>query len=176
MYVESHSPSVNGTPIPALKWKDRYRYLGLSLGRERGGLSVLLKDNILSKAKKIATSLLTDWQRTEAINIFVLPLADYYLNVGLVSSNWVRSVDAAIRRAIKATFNLPRKTTTPIFYLSQNQGGYDLRSLEDRRDTARISSALCLLSSQDLHISWNQLHAVSNCKSDQCGGFNYLSF
>lgn len=167
VFVESWSPTVNGTPLPAFKWKDRYCYLGLSLGRESGGLSEQLKGKILSGAQKISSSPLTDWQKIEAVNTFILPLADYYLKVGLASTNWVSSVDAAIRRMVKTAF---RRTTTHIFYLDKSQGGYGLRSLEDRRDTARITSALRLLSTHDYHtanIAWNQLQAVASRRTNE---------
>ncbi len=32
-YVGSFSPKINGVPIPALKWEDRYKYLGVQTGQ-----------------------------------------------------------------------------------------------------------------------------------------------
>ena len=71
-YVESFSPTLKGEPIMALKWGDRYRYLGVPFGRTRVTSLNDLKKTIIGKAKAICSSLLTDWQKVDAINTFVM--------------------------------------------------------------------------------------------------------
>ncbi len=71
-FVESYSPIIKGEPITALKWGDRYRYLGVPLGRTRVSSLDDLKESIIDKARAICSSLLTDWQKVDAINTFVV--------------------------------------------------------------------------------------------------------
>ncbi len=59
-FVESFSPSFKGEPIRALKWGERYRYLGVPLGHTRISSLNDLKSSIISKAKAICSSLLTE--------------------------------------------------------------------------------------------------------------------
>ena len=53
-YVESFSPPFENQAIPALRWEDTYKYLGVEIGRpRRGNVDPLLKDieNIVEKIK-----------------------------------------------------------------------------------------------------------------------------
>ena len=64
-YVEPFEPQADeATHIPALKWEDSYKYLGVQLGRERRGTMDDLAQSMSNAAKKICSSALTDWQKT----------------------------------------------------------------------------------------------------------------
>ena len=79
-YVESYTPTLQGSIIRALKWDDRYKYLGVEVGRRRATLLNKVKKAIVKDATAICSSLLTDWQKVEAINIIVVSQATYYLD------------------------------------------------------------------------------------------------
>ena len=83
-YVEPFEPAVgNGLSIPALKWEDSYKYLGVNTGRERKGTMTDLANRMYmyQAAERILASKLADWQKVDALNSFVFPTARYYFDV-----------------------------------------------------------------------------------------------
>ena len=46
-------------------------------------------------------SALTDWQKIEAVNIFVLSGLEYHLNASIPDRSWLARLDATIRRRVK---------------------------------------------------------------------------
>ena len=59
-YVEPFQPKIYNALIPALKWEDHYKYLGVQAGRQRSGSMNDLSNSMLADAKKIMDSPLTD--------------------------------------------------------------------------------------------------------------------
>ena len=52
-YVESFAPSLQGGAIKALKWGERYRYLGVEVGRRRTtSLQEVRHNTILERTRK----------------------------------------------------------------------------------------------------------------------------
>ena len=96
--MDDFQPSVGPDLIPSLKWADHYKYLGFQMGRERLGSPNGLGEELLKDVDTISNSLLTDWQKIEAINMFVLSKASYHLNAASLDKTWVTKTDAAIRR------------------------------------------------------------------------------
>ena len=78
-YVESYTPTLQGSIIRALKWDDRYKYLGVEVGWRRATSLNKVKKAIVKDTTAVCSSLLTNWQ-VEAINIFVVSQATYYLD------------------------------------------------------------------------------------------------
>lgn len=79
-YVESYTPTLQGSIIRALKWDDRYKYLGVEVGWRRATSLNKVKKAIVKDTTAVCSSLLTNWQKVEAINIFVVSQATYYLD------------------------------------------------------------------------------------------------
>ncbi len=86
-YVEPFQPTMGPDLIPALKWVDHYKYLGVQMGRQRLGSRGELEEEILRGVETISSSLLADWQKVKAANIFVLSKANYYLDAALVDQS-----------------------------------------------------------------------------------------
>lgn len=165
-YVESFSPTLNNQPIVALKWEERYKYLGVQIGRTKLSTLSGLKDTIIAETDLIAKSPLADWQKIEAINIFVLSKAQYHLRASTPFRTWAKSIDTAIRKILKPKLKLPRSTTSSLLYTANRFGGIGLSSLEDDLDVARVTQLYKCLTSPD-HIvkqcAWNQLRQVWLC-------------
>ena len=121
----------NGQTIPALKWEDTYKYLGVLLGRERKGSLDTLANEMAEMAGKIASSGLTDWQKIDALNTFVLTKATYQFDTAVIDQTWATKVDAKLKKAVKKALRLPNRTTSPFFYTEKSSGGLGLTSLED---------------------------------------------
>ena len=125
-YVESYSPNFGNQAILALNWEERYKYLGVQVGRERLTTLTDLKTTILKELERIAESLLTDWQKIEAVNIFSMSKTNYRLRASTPYSTWARSLDRKIRHILKPHIKLPRHTTNHFLYTPNRNGGVGL--------------------------------------------------
>ena len=148
-YVESFSPSLQGSDIRALKWGERYRYLGVEIGRRRSTSLQEVRDSIIRDTSTICGSLLTDWQKVDAINTFVISQATYYLRAASPSLGWARQLDNGVRALVKRGVNLPKRTISEFFYLKRKYGGLGLFSIEDNLELASLSQTLRCLNSPD---------------------------
>ena len=160
-YVEPFEPNIaEGQTIPALKWDDTYRYLGVKLGRERTADMKDLAQEMFDTTEQILNSKLTDWQKIDALNTFVITKASYYLNATIVDQTWAASTDAKIRALTKKALRLPKRTLSTYLHTANQPGGLGLKSLEDARNTTLVSRVFSCLSSRDRkvqNIAWTQL-------------------
>ena len=101
------------------------------------------------EAEKILTSLLTDWQKLDAIRRFVRPKLEYILRTMLPNRTWGKNLDDAVRGMAKKAFRLPRRTTTPFFYVTWKNGGLGLPNVESDLDVGWASQVFKFLTSKD---------------------------
>ena len=148
-YVQSYSPKLCNDVVRALKWGERYRYLGVDTGRERLKSLTDLRDRVLMEVKKVTESLLTDWQKLDYINMFIISKFSYQLRAALPLPGWARDLDIKIRALVKKALGLPRRVATPFLYLN-TPGGLGLYSVLDNLTIARISHFDRCLNSKDL--------------------------
>ena len=152
-YVESFSP----------KLMSEYKYLGVQTGRTNLSSLTDLKSILLKESEIIAKSLLSDWQKIEAINIFVLSKAQYHLRASTPYRTWAQSIDKQIRKILKQSLKLPKRTTTSFLYTANRHRGVGLQSLEDDLDIDRVIHFFKCLISPDQTVSqcaWVQLNQV----------------
>ena len=110
-YIEPYSPLAGADHIPALKWEDAYKHLGVPVQRSRqGDPRTSLQEEVLSIVGKILGSRLTDWQKLDAINTFALSKMTYQLSAAMLNRGWAEKLDAEVRRKIKRSFGLPMRT------------------------------------------------------------------
>ena len=163
-YVDKYRPKLGEDVLPALKWNDRYKYLGVDRGRIAERSPTALAEAMLSDAESICKSALADWQKVDALNVFVLTKASYHLSAATVDRTWCQKLDARIRKFVKKGLKLPARTVTTFFYTSQSLGGLGLTRVEESMDVANINRALRCLSSPDDRVNtvaWNQLSTVT---------------
>ena len=89
-YVDPFELFFGSSPIPALKWEDRYKYLGCELGANPKAALEESKRLFLEESTTICQSLLTDWQKIDAIKRFTKPQLDYKLRTLLPSRSWAK--------------------------------------------------------------------------------------
>jgi len=106
-------------------------------------------ENYLKEAEKIMRSLLTDWQKLDAICCFVRPKLEYVIRTMLPMCGWAKNLDDAVRRMAKAAFQLPRRTTTPFFYAPWKYGGLGLPNVESDLDCTWASQVFKYLTTKD---------------------------
>ena len=160
-YIEPYSPLAGADHIPALKWEDAYKHLGVPVQRSRqGDPRTSLQEEVLSIVAKILGSRLTDWQKLDAINTFALSKMTYQLSAAMLNRGWAEKLDAEVRRKIKRSFGLPMRTAGAFFHLPQRMGGLGVRSMLDSLDAATVTKTLKCLSSTDPIVSavaWDQV-------------------
>lgn len=122
-YVEHFQPKLGPDLLPALKWEDHYRYLGVQSGRQRSGTKKGLEESLTLDASKILDSGLTEWQKIDAISTFLLTKANYNLNASVLDRTWATRIDAKIRRLVKKAMRLPRRTVSTFFHTTKDHGG-----------------------------------------------------
>ncbi len=162
-YVESFSPAYGTDSIPALKWEDTYRYLGVEIGRPRKGTVDPVMAKVVETVERIVKSKLTDWQKVDAINTFAMSKLTYHLNSSCLNRSWAAKLDATIRRQVKKAVKLPVRTTSSFLHLPSHSGGMGLCSAEDRLESAMVTRSLKCLVSKDRLVSdlaWDQLAAT----------------
>ena len=108
-YVDHFQPQLGSDYIPSLKWADRYKYLGVQMGRERLGSPAGLIQELLKDVEAICASPLADWQKVNTINTFILSKANYYLSASTVDRTWCIQLDAGVRRLIKRASSYPKE-------------------------------------------------------------------
>ena len=163
-FVEPFQPTVgNGQPLPFLLWEETYRYLGVVVGRERRGKMEELFWEVYGMAEKILGSGLTDWQKVDAINTFVIPKAIFLLDISLLDQTWTSKMDAKLRAMVKKALHLPQRATNSFLHVAKGDGGLGMMSLEDMLHSSRVSRALLSVVSGDKRfqdVAWSQLSSV----------------
>ena len=168
-YVENFLPTLGTQPIPALKWEDTYKYLGVSIGREPTRSLNTLGQAIIKDVERICKSNLTDWQKIDAVNTFIITKADFALQMSLINQKWCKEIDAKIRTLVKQALGLPKWTSMDFLYAKMQQGGRGLISIEDNRHQALITQCYRVLTSPDKlvqEVAWSQLR---DCVSARTG-------
>ena len=162
-YVDKFQPRLGLDLLPSLKRGERYKYLGVQRGRTAERCPKELAEAIVKEADTICTSALTDWQKLDALNTFVLTKASYHLNAATVDRTWCQQVDARVRRLVKKAMKLPKRTTSSFLYTAKRHGGLGLTSMEDTLDVTKVNRMVRCLTSPDKKvkdIAWDQLSAV----------------
>jgi len=169
-YVDSFQPKLGSSSIPALKWEDRYRFLGCELGSEPKAALEEAKHKFLEESTAILQSLLTDWQKVDAIRRFTKPQPDNKLRTLLPSRSWAKEVDRSLRSALKKGLRLPNRTISDFLYCHQDDRGLCVPSIEDEMDIALVSQAFKFLANErDPRVSDVARHQLTEvmCKQTQ---------
>ena len=162
-YVDKFQPLLGPDRLTPLKWGDRYKYLGVQRGRTTENSPKELADTIVKEVEATCNSLLTDWQKLDAVNTFILSKASYQLSASIINRSWCQQVDAQVRRAMKKATKLPKRALSSFLYASKRHGGLGLTSMEDALDVNRVTRLVRCLSSPDhkvTNVAWDQLTGV----------------
>lgn len=101
---------INGTPVSTLFNYDITSYLGKPFGFQIAPDTSNLEDYILT-GKTILQSVLTDWQKIDAIKTFLFPSFHYAMRINRFSKTDWSKLDAALRPLIKKTLKIPKKAS-----------------------------------------------------------------
>ena len=148
-YTKTFSPLLCGEPIPALKWTERYKYLGNKLGADPSPNLEDLASDIHHQSTKIFASDLTDWQKMDAYRRFVFPMCDHHFKSALPYRKWCQNLDKSIRVLVKRHLKIPRRALTTFIHLKSEKGGLGLPSFSDKLDCSLTLQCFTLLACEN---------------------------
>ena len=152
-----------------MRWDDRYQHLGVLVGPNPAAALGELAEDFKEATVKNFQSPLADWMKLEAYRSFVHPKLDYPLRSTLATRKWAGDLDAFVRRIIKASLGLPKRTCVAVFYTPTAQGGQALRSVEDEVGNAMVTQAIKMLTSLDALIRDVARHSLDTTVSKRYG-------
>ena len=109
--------TLNGNTISVMKWKNRYRHLGVLLGVNLEAHLELKTSRWTSRAS--FSLLWRNWMKLEAFKEFVMPKLNYVFRTTLDHKKWTKLLDYHIRSSIKHSFGLPENVWCILLYVHE---------------------------------------------------------
>jgi hypothetical protein len=158
--------------IPCLKKEESYRYLGVPIGLLYDAKDMNnITDKLISDLEKIRDSLLTPWQKLDAIRTFIQPCLTYALRTCPVTRASLEDYRRKLIEVLRSICNLPKRATQPYFFADRAMGGLGLQDPYDERHIQTIVHTVKILAVSDPlvnNISKAQLSSVvSRCFKHQ---------
>ena len=132
-------------PIPALTWRQRYKYLGCPVGAMSSADLTAISTSYLRDCEVIMSSHLAEWQKLDAYRRFIFPRLQHVFRVFFPGSSWCRKIDTRARKWLKKAVRLPLRSCTGYLYTPQALGGLGIPSCEDHMHVARVAQAFKFL-------------------------------
>ncbi|GBN77615.1 Retrovirus-related Pol polyprotein from type-2 retrotransposable element R2DM [Araneus ventricosus] len=104
-------------------------------------------------AKKLLASLLSPWQKLDALKCFLFPALQFVMRTGQFKKEDWSLLDDAIRHAVKEVLFLPEHAANDYIYGHTKSGCVGLPISAEESDLNRVDSAFKLLTSSDDMIS-----------------------
>ena len=160
--------SIQGEQPVVLKDAEQYEYLGIPTGYRVKQTPEEAISSVLEDVKKLHESLLTPWQKIEALNMFVLSKLDFILRGAKVAMKPLHKADNKIKSYVKKWLNLPQRASPELIYMPAYQGGANLTPLADNAKILKISHVYKLLTCEDSVVkttAWDCLESVVKRKT-----------
>ncbi|KAK3925231.1 hypothetical protein KUF71_002617 [Frankliniella fusca] len=141
--------SIQGQEIPSLNEEDAYQHLGVPTGCSVDQTPEATLKTMLRDLHKIERSVLSDWQKIDAIRTFVVPQVEFCLLTARVRKAPLSKLDAEIKRVVKGAFHLPRRASPEVVFLPSWQGGANILPLSDLADIGAVTKAFKVLTCPD---------------------------
>jgi hypothetical protein len=156
----SNSLSLKNEKIQALDIGNYYEYLGkqIGIGNDRSPTQML--KSFISDIYKINRSLLSDWQKLDAIKTFVISRLGFILRNGDVPRSVLKQVDRALIDVSRKICKLPKSSSLHFIRGSVDMGGLGILGPVEEQEIQLVTHAFRLLTSpvktiKDL--AWNSL-------------------
>ena len=136
--------------IPVLNREESYRYLGVPIGllydtKDMNNITVKL----ISDLEKIRDSLLTPWQKLDAIRTFIQPCLTYALRTCPVTRLALCVYRKKLIEVLRSICNLPKRSTQHYFFADRAVSGLGLQDPYDERHIQTIVHTVKILSVSD---------------------------
>ncbi|XP_028416354.1 uncharacterized protein LOC114540350 [Dendronephthya gigantea] len=141
---------VQNRSIPSLKAEDHYLYLGIPIGLIVNVSQLQsLVDELSNKIRKIEQSLLTPWQKLDAIRTFIQPCLTYALRASSPSHKSLQAYRTTLISALRKICHLPDRATTHYFFANRQSGGLGFQDPFTEADLQTTVQAVKILASSD---------------------------
>ncbi|GBO30887.1 hypothetical protein AVEN_125775-1 [Araneus ventricosus] len=116
-------------------------------------------------AKQLLASLLSPWQKIDAMKSFLFPALQFVMRTGQFSKEDWSLLDNSIRHAVKEVLHLPEHASNEYIYGHTKSGCVGLPVSAEESDLNRVDSAFKLLTSSDEMVSELALKNLTNAVS-----------
>ena len=144
MYIDPNPLHLGPDNIPALSWRQRYKYLGCPVGAGSSQDLSAIRGPLLRDCEAIMMSQLAEWQKIDAFRRFLFPRLSYAFKVFFPGSSWCRKLNTSMRKWIKKDVSLPARACSSI-YTPQALGGLGIPRCKDEMHIARAAQAFKFL-------------------------------
>ena len=140
--------------MPVLNQHEHYRYLGVPIGMMRDIDSLdHLVDDLCQDLERINSSLLSPWQKLDAIRTFVQPSLTFALRAGEPEKASLIKYCQKLIEIVRNICNLPTRASQSIIFASTKVGGLALQDPLVEVDIQTTAQAIKMLSSNDPLVS-----------------------
>ena len=137
---------------------ETYKFLGIE---QADGIKTKIvfkrvKEEVLKRTKMIVNTELNDANLIKAINIKVIPVAAYAMNVCKFSIKELKELDQIIKRQLRGKNMLGRQASDERLYLKREKGGRGLKSMRDvyKETRLRVACYMAKSSNKWIEAAW----------------------
>jgi hypothetical protein len=168
--VEAHSFQLLGAPLPVMKDREVYKYLGLPVvhgsgadGQDVRRRSVLQRLKVYGEECEALLRQLHPAQALEAIRTFAFPRLPFHLRAAQLAMTDATAADVRVRQAVRKRLLLPNDSCLGYMHGDFRAGGLGLPSVEEEVAVQALAQAAKLLQSRD-----NRVRRASAVDLQEC--------
>lgn len=137
-----------------------YKFLGIEQadGIRTKAVYERVKDEVTKRVQMIANTELNDANMIKAINMKVVPVATYAMNICKFTIAELRALDQIIKRELREKYMLGKQSSDERLYLKRIAGGRGLKSLREAYKETRLRVALYMAKSSNrwIRAAWER--------------------
>ena len=141
--------SIQGQPINFMADGEAYQHLGVPTGLYVDQTPEATIEHMIQDLQCVEMSLLSEWQKLDAIRTFILPQAQFVLLTARIAKKHFELLDRAIKRVAKAALHLPRRASPELVFIPSQQGGANIMPLSELADVGAVTRAFKMLTCPD---------------------------
>ena len=139
---------------------DIYKFLGIEQadGIKTKAVYERVKEEVIKRVKMLTKTELNDSNLIKAINMKVVPVATYPMNVCRFSLTELKELDQIIKKELREKNMLGRQASDERLYLKREKGGRGLKSLRDAYKETRLRVACYMAKSSNrlIRAAWRR--------------------
>ena len=148
--VSNYVFQVQGHDVPCLAKEESYRYLGVPIGLIYDADDMnSITERLIKDLEKLRDSLLTPWQKLDAIRTFIQPGLTYAFRACPVTRDSLSTYRSKLIQVLRSVCRLPNRSSLSYFFASKSVGGLDLQDPFDERHVQKTVHTVKILSSAD---------------------------
>ena len=141
---------VQGQDVPCLAKEESYRYLGIPIELIYDADDMnSITERLIKDLEKLRDSLLTPWQKLDAIRTFIQPGLTYALRACPVTRESLSTYRSKLIQVLRSVCRLPNRSSLSYFFAGKSVGGLGLQDPFDERHVQKIVHTVKILSSTD---------------------------